>query len=157
MPPSFRFLRPLSQCEQNLEELIGEIQRDPWPVPTGKRALRSLGVALSLSASLLGVTYPNVAGRIMVFTAGPATQGPGMVIDENQAQVIRGWHDIEKDNCPYMKKAQKFYDAVADRAAVNGHAIDLWGCALDQVGMHEMKNCIVGTGGYMIMADRLGS
>ncbi|CAG5096978.1 Oidioi.mRNA.OKI2018_I69.XSR.g14874.t1.cds [Oikopleura dioica] len=157
MPPSFRFLRPLSQCEQNLEELIGEIQRDPWPVPTGKRALRSLGVALSLSASLLGITYPNVAGRIMVFTAGPATQGPGMVIDENQAQVIRGWHDIEKDNCPYMKKAQKFYDAVADRAAVNGHAIDLWGCALDQVGMHEMKNCIVGTGGYMIMADRNGS
>jgi len=157
LPPSFRFLRPLSQCEQNLEELIGEIQRDPWPVPVGKRALRSLGVALSLSASLLGITYPNVAGRIMVFTAGPATQGPGMVIDENQAQVIRGWHDIEKDNCPYMKKAQKFFDSVADRAAVNGHAIDLWGCALDQVGMHEMKNCIVGTGGYMIMADSFKS
>lgn len=75
LPPSFRFLRPLSQCEQNLEELITEIQRDPWPVPTGKRALRSLGVAMSLSASLLEVTYPNIAGRIMVFTAGPATQG----------------------------------------------------------------------------------
>ena len=42
------------------------------------------------------VCYPNVAGRIMVFTAGPATQGPGMVVDENQANVIRGWHDIEK-------------------------------------------------------------
>jgi len=82
LPPSFRFLRPLSQCEQNLEELITEIQRDPWPVPTGKRALRSLGVAMSLSASLLEVTYPNIAGRIMMFTAGPATQGPGMVVDE---------------------------------------------------------------------------
>lgn len=96
LPPGFRFLRPLSQCEQNLEDLITEIQRDPWPVPTGKRALRSLGVAMSLSASLLEVTYPNVAGRIMVFTAGPATQGPGMVIDEDQSNVIRGWHDIEK-------------------------------------------------------------
>ena len=76
LPPSFRFLRPLSQCESTLEELIGEIQRDPWPVPTGKRALRSLGTALSLSASLLEITYPNIAGKIMTFTAGPTTQGP---------------------------------------------------------------------------------
>jgi len=157
LPPSFRFLRPLSQCESTLEELIGEIQRDPWPVPTGKRALRSLGTALSLSASLLEITYPNIAGKIMTFTAGPTTQGPGMVIDEDQSNVIRGWHDIDKDNVSYMKKAQKFYDALADRVAKNGHSIDIWGCALDQVGLHEMKNCVVGTGGCMIQADSFKS
>ena len=104
MPPHFRFLRPLQQCERNIEDLINEIQRDPWPVPTGKRALRSLGVAISLATSLMEVCYPNVAGRIMTFTAGPATQGPGMVVDENQANVIRGWHDIEKDNIQWMTK-----------------------------------------------------
>ena len=74
MPPHFRFLRPLQQCEQNLEDLINEIQTDPWPVPQGKRALRSLGVAVSLATSLMEVCYPNIAGRIMTFTAGPATQ-----------------------------------------------------------------------------------
>ena len=74
MPPHFRFLRPLKQCESDLEDLITEIQRDPWPVPTGKRALRSLGVAVSLATSLMEVCYPNIAGRIMTFTAGPATQ-----------------------------------------------------------------------------------
>ena len=63
----------------------------------------------------------------------PVIQGPGMVIDEDQSNVIRGWHDIDKDNAPYMKKAQKFYDALADRVAKNGHSIDIWGCALDQV------------------------
>ena len=51
-----------------------------------------------------------------------------------------------------MSKAIKFYDAIAERAAKNGHAIDIWGCALDQVGLHEMKNCVVGTGGYVIQA-----
>ena len=107
MPPHFRFLRPLQQCERNIEDLINEIQRDPWPVPTGKRALRSLGVAISLATSLMEVCYPNVAGRIMTFTAGPATQGPGMVVDENQANVIRGWHDIEKDNIQWMTKVNK--------------------------------------------------
>jgi len=157
MPPHFRFLRPLQQCERNIEDLINEIQRDPWPVPTGKRALRSLGVAISLATSLMEVCYPNVAGRIMTFTAGPATQGPGMVVDENQANVIRGWHDIEKDNIQWMTKAIKFYDAIAERAAKNGHAIDVWGCALDQVGLHEMKNLIVGTGGYVIQADSFAS
>ena len=56
-----------------------------------------------------------------------------------------------------MKKAQKFYDALADRATKSGHSIDIWGCALDQVGLHEMKNCIVGTGGFMIQADSFKS
>merc|ERR1711892_1223382 len=157
LPPHFRFLRPLQQCEQNIEDLINELQTDPWPVPQGKRALRSLGVAVSLATSLMEVCYPNIAGRIMTFTAGPATQGPGMVVDENQANVIRGWHDIEKDNIQWMSKAIKFYDAIADRAAKNGHAIDIWGCALDQVGMHEMKNLFIGTGGYVVQADSFKS
>jgi protein transport protein SEC23 len=80
-----------------------------------------------------------------------------MVIDDDQSNVIRGWHDIEKDNIPYMKKALKFFDALAERSAKNGHAIDMWGCALDQVGLHEMKNTVVGTGGYMIQADSFKS
>ena len=54
-------------------------------------------------------------------------------------------------------QAIKFYDAIAERAAKNGHAIDVWGCALDQVGLHEMKNLIVGTGGYVIQADSFAS
>ena len=56
-----------------------------------------------------------------------------------------------------MNKAIKFYDGIADRAAKNGHAIDIWGCALDQVGLHEMKNCVSGTGGYVIQADSFKS
>ena len=63
-----------------------------------------------------------------------------MVVDENQANVIRGWHDIEKDNIQWMSKAIKFYDSIADRAAKNGHAIDIWGCALDQVSLFQVRS-----------------
>lgn len=45
----------------------------------------------------------------MVFVGGPCTQGPGMVIDEELKNVIRSHHDIEKDNCKYMKRAIKVY------------------------------------------------
>ncbi|KAE8301193.1 Protein transport protein Sec23A [Larimichthys crocea] len=37
----------------NLTDLLCELQRDPWPVPQGKRPLRSTGVALSVAVGLL--------------------------------------------------------------------------------------------------------
>ena len=40
----------------NLTDLLGELQRDPWPVTQGKRPLRSTGVALSIAVGLLEVT-----------------------------------------------------------------------------------------------------
>ena len=31
------------------------------------------------------------------------------------------------------------YEALANRAANNGHCVDLYSCALDQTGLHEMR------------------
>ena len=31
------------------------------------------------------------------------------------------------------------YEALAKRAAENGHTVDVYSCALDQTGLHEMK------------------
>lgn len=43
----------------------------------------------------------------MLFMGGACTQGPGMVVGEELKFPIRSHHDIEKDNCKYMKKAMK--------------------------------------------------
>ena len=51
----FRFLQPVHKCDMSLTDLLGELQRDPWPVPTGKRPLRSTGAALSIAVGLLEV------------------------------------------------------------------------------------------------------
>jgi protein transport protein SEC23 len=50
-----RFLQPVHKCDMSLTDLLGELQRDPWPVATGKRSLRSSGVALSIATGLLEV------------------------------------------------------------------------------------------------------
>lgn len=50
-----RFLQPVHRVDMNLTDLLGELQRDPWPVPQGKRPLRSTGVALSVAVGLLEV------------------------------------------------------------------------------------------------------
>lgn len=51
----YRFLQPVQKIDMNLTDLLGELQRDPWPVPQGKRPLRSSGVALSIAVGLLEV------------------------------------------------------------------------------------------------------
>lgn len=125
-----RFLQPVQKIDMNLTDLLGELQRDPWPVTQGKRPLRSLGVAMSIAVGLLEVkqedvhhfkntnftlklcfypqcTFPNTGARIMTFIGGPATQGPGMVVGDELKMPIRSWHDLEKDNAKYTKKATK--------------------------------------------------
>lgn len=148
--PAGRFLQPVHKCDMSMTDLLGELQRDPWPVPQGKRALRSTGVALSIAVGLLECTYPNTGARIMMFTGGPCSQGPGQVVNDDLKQPIRSHHDIHKDNAKYMKKAVKHYEALAARAATNGHSVDIYSCALDQTGLMEMKQCCNSTGGHMV-------
>ncbi|XP_068421723.1 protein transport protein Sec23B isoform X3 [Eschrichtius robustus] len=150
---SSRFLQPIHKIDMNLTDLLGELQRDPWPVPQGKRPLRSTGVALSIAVGLLEGTFPNTGARIMLFIGGPPTQGPGMVVGDELKVPIRSWHDIEKDNARFMKKATKHYEMLANRAAANGHCVDIYACALDQTGLLEMKCCTNLTGGHMVMGD----
>ncbi|OCT79801.1 hypothetical protein XELAEV_18026612mg [Xenopus laevis] len=123
---SSRFLQPVHKIDMNLTDLLGELQRDPWPVPQGKRPLRSTGVALSIAVGLLEGTLPNTGARIMLFTGGPPTQGAGMVVGDELKTPIRSWHDIEKDNARFMKKATKHYETLANRSAANGHCIDIY-------------------------------
>lgn len=51
-----RFLQPVHKCDMSLTDLLGELQRDPWPVAQGKRPLRSVGAALSIAVGLLEVS-----------------------------------------------------------------------------------------------------
>uniref|UniRef100_A0A674EL67 Protein transport protein SEC23 n=1 Tax=Salmo trutta TaxID=8032 RepID=A0A674EL67_SALTR len=148
-----RFLQPVHKVDMNLTDLLGELQRDPWPVLQGKRPLRSTGIALSIAVGLLEGTFPNTGARVMMFMGGPPTQGPGMVVGDELKTPIRSWHDITKDNARHLKKATKYYEALANRAAVNGHSIDIYACALDQTGLLEMKCLSNLTGGHIAMGD----
>ena len=51
-----RFPQPVHKCDMSPTDLLGELQRDPWPVATGKRSLRSTGAARSIAVGLLECT-----------------------------------------------------------------------------------------------------
>lgn len=56
-PPVNKFLQPIKTCDMFINDLIDDIQPDPWPVPQGHRHVRATGTALSVAITLLEVLY----------------------------------------------------------------------------------------------------
>jgi len=90
-----------------------------------------------------------------LFTSGPCTIGPGQIVSLELKEPMRSHHDIEKEtsNTKHIKKAVKHYSAVAKRATTAGHVVDIFACALDQVGVMEMRSLPEKTGGYVVMSE----
>jgi protein transport protein SEC23 len=143
----------LSQCEFQLTSTIEQLQKDPWPVANDRRPTRCTGAAMSIAIGLMESTFPNAGARIMLYAGGPCTEGPGIVVGTELKEPIRSHHDIERDNAKYYRKASKYYEALAKRAAANGHVVDIFSGALDQVGLLEMRSLPNSTGGHLILSD----
>ena len=152
-----RFLMPASECDFTLNNIIEELTKDSWPVPQGKRPLRCIGTALNLAVSLLEIAFPKHGARIMMFAGGAASFGPGMIVGENLIDCIRTQDMIKKENAPFTKQATTFYSNLAVRASNNGHSIDIFCCAIDQIGLLEMRSLSEKTGGYLVLTDTFKS
>ncbi|KAI6096439.1 hypothetical protein EDD16DRAFT_1698162 [Pisolithus croceorrhizus] len=129
------------QVEFQLTRILESLQCDPWPIVNDKRLLKCTGVALSVAVGLLEMTYPNTGARIMLFTGGPATEGPGMVVSNRLKEPICSHRDIERDSVKHYKCAVKFYE------------VDLFAGCLDQVGLLEMKSLPNSTNGIIVLSD----
>ncbi|CAI0446024.1 unnamed protein product [Linum tenue] len=151
-----RFLLPASDCGFALNSVLEELQKDPWQVPTDQRATRCTSTALSVAACLLGACVPGSGARIMAFVGGPSTEGPGAIVSKNLSEPIRSHKDLDKDSAPYYYKAVRFYEGLAKQLVHQGHVLDLFACALDQVGVAELKVSVERTGGLVVLAESFG-
>jgi len=168
-----RFLLPVSECSFVLESILDDLRKDPWPVPNDKRTARATGCALSVATSLLQLTIPRRGARIMLFTGGPCTSGPGAVVSRLKEEDIRSHADLAKNTEPLHKPACEFYARLADPATAHGtatkskkkipvsqnaayHVVDVFACSLDQVGLLEMRELVEATGGLTVLGDSFG-
>ncbi|KAF8820950.1 Sec23/Sec24 trunk domain-containing protein [Cardiosporidium cionae] len=153
-----RFLLPVVDCELTINSILEDLQRDSWPTPYDQRQKRCTGVALCAAVALVGCCCYQQSARVMLFVGGACTVGPGQVVDVPLAESIRQHLDLQKENhnARFVKKALKFYTALAHRAVSNGHVIDIFCGSLDQVGLYEMRVCCEKTGGYVVMSDSFG-
>ncbi|CAL9779954.1 unnamed protein product [Musa acuminata subsp. burmannicoides] len=151
-----RFLLPAADCEYALSSLLDELQTDQWLVEAGNRALRCTGVALNVASGLLGACMPGTGARIIALVGGPCTQGPGMIVSKDFSESVRSHKDLDKDAGPHFHKAVKFYDNLAKQLVNQGHVLDLFASAVDQVGLAEMKVAVERTGGLVVLAESFG-
>jgi len=148
--PLRRLLMPRGQCEFQLSTILEDLQPDPWPVQPGHRPLRCTGAACSLASSLLELGFNGSASRLMLFIGGACTLGPGQVVSTNLEDRIRSHQELQGGTAPHYANADKFYDWLATRLVKNGHCMDVFACALDQVGLCEMRHCWERTGGSLV-------
>ncbi len=72
------------------------------------------------------------------------------------SEPIRSHKDLDKDAVPHFPRAVKFYEGLAKQLAAQGHVLDLFASALDQVGIAEMKVAVERSGGLVVLAESYG-
>ncbi|EIE23773.1 COP-II coat subunit [Coccomyxa subellipsoidea C-169] len=153
--PGSRFILPISECEFTVNAVLDELQRDVFPTLSEHRPSRCTGTALQVAASLMGAALqPGMcAARLMLFVGGPSTEGAGKVVEKELSEPIRSHEDLAKDRAPHYKKARRFFDGVASQLVQQQHSLDVFACALDQVGLAEMKPVVDMSGGMVVQTD----
>ncbi|DBA68065.1 TPA: hypothetical protein ACH3X2_014085 [Trebouxia sp. C0005] len=150
-----RFILPVSECEFTISAAIEGLRKDAFPSVADHRPSRCTGTAIQVAAGMMAGCLPagSCAARIMLFAGGPPTVGSGKVVDMELVQPIRSHKDLMKEAAPHYKKARKFYDGLAAQLVQQGHALDVFACSLDQVGLAEMQTAVEQTGGLLVQAS----
>lgn len=69
--------------------MVSGMQPDPQPSGQRQRLVRATGAAVGVGVALLENCIPGTGGRLMVFTGGPCTTGPGTVVGLSLEESIR--------------------------------------------------------------------
>lgn len=154
--PKQGFLVPISECEFSITAAIEDIH-STYNFTSGSRPPRSTGAAVSAALGLLECCFVNTGSRIMVFTSGPATLGPGLVVDSDFRQSTRTHNDIFNGQARHHSKSCSFYRQIAKRLSDVSVVLDLFACSLDQVGVAELREPIERSGGFVVLAESFES
>lgn len=134
-------------------DALQQIKANKISPKEGDRFARGTGTAINVALSFAETALNQGFVRIGVFTAGPATIGPGKIVDLPLKEPIRGHHDIQNGSALHNKAAAKFYGELGTRAAAGGFAVDLIVGSYDQVGVAEIGTLSHQTGGVIILSD----
>jgi protein transport protein SEC23 len=148
-----RFLSPLSECEFALTSALEALSPDAFPALPDQRPSRCTGSALAVAQQLLACCCAGAPARLLLLVGGPATEGPGAVVAKELAVAVRSHKDLVKDAAPLHKKALRHYEQLAQALQGAGHGLDVFACALDQVGLAELRPAVERSAGVCVLAE----
>ncbi|KAH9584068.1 Sec23/Sec24 [Trypanosoma melophagium] len=173
-PVRGRFLSTLEECEFTFTTLVEELQCDDTVTPGNKRPLRTTGTAVSVGVRLLEALHHGPitttinnnnnnkdsssshfakGGRLLLFTGGPCTRGPGTVVSTEKEKMMRFHRDIIDGDIPFYESAFKMYNELEKRLSDVHACLDVFAESFDQVGILEMRKAVNQTGGTFICGD----
>lgn len=65
------------------------------------------------------------------------------IVSKDLSEPVRSHKDLDKDAAPYFKKAIKFYDGLAKQLVSQGHVLDVFASALDQVRLIQSFDSVI--------------
>ena len=148
-----RFLLPAGEAEFAIDSALEELTVDQFQPQRGHRKGRCTGAAIAISQALLQMSCPTSPAHTMVFVTGPCTTGPGRIVSSDLEESVRSHQDLEKGIAKLFKPAEKHFTQLGDAMIECGHVIDVFACALEQVGLAEMCTMIERTGGMMVLTE----
>lgn len=166
-----KFLQTVDMAEYQLSSIVENLVNNTFPHTGKERLERATGCAINVAAltlqAILGKSS-SAGGHIMCFVGGAATFGPGRIVGRPLKEPIRSHHDIDKANVTQLpniangvakvdtllfKQAKIFYEKVAKVLVGIGISCDFFVGSYDQVGLYEMDELCVKTGGVVVMCD----
>lgn len=147
---------PVSEFEFNITATLEEVHSSTQAMH-GHRPRRCTGAAIATAHGLLEGCIGNSGSRIMVFTSGPITLGPGIVVDSDLSSAIRSHQDIINGCAPYYRKSVGFFRQVSQRLCEASIVLDVFASSLDQVGVAELKEPVESSGGFLMLAESFES
>lgn len=149
-----RFLQPVPSCREKLLRIIARLRPDAFAAPPNARKLRATGQGLAVGAAIVEC-FGGSGSRVTVMLAGACTSGPGRVINPEFSEHFRTHDDLGKDSgkMAAFQKAQRHYDALAERFAKAGCTVDIFAFALDEFGAAELKAVVERTGGLIVQQE----
>jgi protein transport protein SEC23 len=150
---SHRFVQPAAMAEYALDTILESLRSDSWKYKSNQRSLRATGTAIKVASSLLRATHPKLGAHLLLFTGGPCTYGPGLIVGQPLKEPIRSHHLIEAKEAKHFKSAKNYYKNLAQECSDNGTVVNLFIGAYDQIGLYEMEELCEETGGSVVLAD----
>jgi protein transport protein SEC23 len=161
-------LQPVNVVEYQLTNIIETLVTNRFPHSEKERSLRCTGSALNIASLLLQTILGSTSSahstgcHLLCFIAGATTYGPGRIVGPELKDVLRSHHDLDKVNNSVQNplshhalftEAKKFYHKVAKNFVSSGLSCNLFIGSYNQVGLYEMEEICLKTGGSIVMAD----
>lgn len=154
-----KFVVPYGMHKRVIDEALLDIATDLFLSEgrEGHRPQVCTGVAMAVAINVLESTFAQLSARIVLFSGNATTTGPGSIVGLEKKIPLRMHVEIAQEKSPYLHKAIKYYEKLANQVAANGHVVDIFSSSYDQTGLFEFKDLCSNTGGIMLMTESFQS